>query len=38
MNAKELQAAVFALRSYMMRDATIQFYTDSTTLFDYIRK
>ena len=32
-NGKELQAAMFALPPYMMRDATIQFYIDSTTRF-----
>ena len=36
-NAKEFQAAIFALRSYMMGDPVIKFYTDWTTLFHYIR-
>ena len=38
MIAKELQAPSFAMRTYMMRDATVQFYTHLTTLFHYIRK
>ena len=37
-NRKEFKGAIFALRSYMMRDATMQFYTASTTLFHYIRQ
>ena len=36
-NQKEFQGAIYALRSHMMRNTTVHFWTDSTTLYHNIR-
>ena len=37
-NQKEFEGAIYALRSYMMKNTTVHFWTDSTTLYHYLLK